>query len=515
MSSTASVEQSEQQWLERVRGCVLRGDSAAAEAFLSNALVKYPKSIDLRRALAGVYRQTQRDTQTEAVLRDLLTDSPYDTAAAFLLARVLKDQGRMNGAAEVIRACFELGAHDVNLTIQAIELLDDCDRKRDAAAIAEAAIAAHPDDPRLHAYAGMLALQLGDFECARQHDLFALEHSPHACEWHVPLGLSAAQRYADAAHPDFARFHDYLRRVDLSPKARSTLLFAMGKAYDDIGVYAQAADYFREANAIAHALTKWSRESWRCAVQSQLATKSIEQRVGPSPQFVPIFIVGMPRSGTTLVAEWLSRYSGVCNRGESPWLAKLAKEPELSGVPDRASMQRVANTYASQLRQDDAQETRWFIDKQPLNFRYIGLALAMFPNARIIHCQRNPRDTALSLWMQSFTEDVQGYAYDFTDIAIVMNDCNRLMLHWRKTLQGSIRVLHYEQLVAEPENTIAELAKWLELPSIDVSTAANTSSASINTASLWQARQPVYTRSVERWKNYAPYVSELLNLPAE
>ncbi|MDQ2971825.1 MAG: sulfotransferase, partial [Pseudomonadota bacterium] len=423
--------------------------------------------------------------------------------------------GRMSAAAAVMRPCFERGQHGANLAINAIELLDDCDRKRDASAIAEAALVAQPTDPRLHAYAGMLALQLGEFEYARQHNLFALEHSPQACEWHVPLGLSSAQRYADAAHPDFARFDDCLRRSDLSPKARSTLLFAMGKAYDDIGEYAQAADYFREANAVAHALTKWSRKSWRRTVQSQLATKPIEQWVDPSPDFVPIFIVGMPRSGTTLVAEWLSRYHAVCNRGESPWLAKLANEPELSGAPGLAALQRAAKTYAAQLRQDDAEGARWFIAKQPLNFRYIGLALARFSNARIIDCQRNPRDTALALWMQSFTEDVQGYAYAFADIAAVMDDCERLMAHWRKARAGSIRTLRYELLVAEPAATLAELAAWLELLPTDASTTAAESSTSINTASLWQARQPVYTRSVQRWKNYAPYVVELLEFSAD
>lgn len=513
MPSPAPTTQTEPQWLDQVRALMLRGELEAAEVRLSPALAEYPQSFELRRILAGIYQQTRRVMRAESLLRELLLEHPDDAAVAFTLARMLVQHGRSHAAATVLRNCFATGCHNAELAISAIELLDECERKADAATIVETAIVAQPDDPRLYAYAAMLALQLGEFECARQRYLFALEHSPQACEWHVPLGLSSAQRYADDTHPDFARFHNYLRRSDLSPKARSTLLFALGKAHDDIGGYAQAAEYFQEANAMAHALTKWSRKSWRRAVESQLAAKPIEQRVDPSPDFVPVFIVGMPRSGTTLVAEWLSRYPGVCNRGESPWLAKLATEAELSGAPGHIALQRAAKIYTAQLRQDDAEDARWFIDKQALNFRYIGLALAMFPNAKVIFCQRNQRDTALSLWTQSFTEDVQDYAYDFNDIAIAMNDCKRLTLHWRKTLGESIRVLLYEQLVAEPETTIAELAAWLELPPTDIPTTAAKSSTSINTASLWQARQPVYTRSVQRWKNYATNVPELLKFP--
>src|SRR6185312_16616492 len=121
------------------------------------------------------------------------------------------------------------------------------------------------------------------------------------------LGLSSAQRYVDAAHPDFALFRDCLARADLSGKARASVLFAAGKAPDDIGDYAQAADFFRRANALAHETTAWSRKNWRRAIESRLSSKPYAQRLD-APDFVPVFIVGMPRSGTTLAAELLARY---------------------------------------------------------------------------------------------------------------------------------------------------------------------------------------------------------------
>ncbi|MGH8192439.1 MAG: sulfotransferase [Rhodanobacteraceae bacterium] len=504
------IGQTEQQWLEQVRALMLRGDHTSAESVVSVALQEYPRSFELRRILAGIYNHTRRAAAAESLLSELLAERPDDPGSAFTLARTLIDQCRSSAAAAVMRACFEHARHNAELAIQAIELLDDCNRKRDAAAIAEHAIVTDPDDPRLHAYAGMLEIQLGEFERARDHYLYALQHASQACEWHVPTGLALMQRYRDAEHPDFARFRDCLQRQDLSGKARSNLLFALAKAHDDIGDYAGAAEYSRHANALAHTLTTWSRKHWRRAVEAQLAVRPIRQRLESLAGFVPVFIVGVPRSGTTLVAELLARRPRVCNRGESPWLARLAQQPDLTGDSKHTALQRAAATYAAQLRQDDADDARWFIDKQPLNFRYVDLIFGLFPNARIIHCRRNERDNALSLWMQSFVEDVQGYAYDFSDIALVMHDCARLMTRWRDTHAGSMRPVRYEQLVAAPEATIAELAAWLELPPLDLRATPATASTSISTGSLWQARQRVYASSAGRWNNYAPYLPELL-----
>lgn len=498
----------EQQWVEQVRALVLRGDFAGAESALELALSGFPQSFELRRMLAGLHRQARREGEAESLLRDLLSERPQDAGGAFTLARLLIEQGRPRAAGEVLRRCFEGAGHDADVAIRAIEMLDEADRKADAAIIAEYATATMPGDPRLHAYAGMLALQLGRFEHAREHYLFALAHSPQACEWHAPHGLASAQRYSDATHQDFALFGECLQRTDLSGRARSSLLFALGKAYDDIGDQARASAYFREANALAHSLTQWSRKAWRRAVEARLASAPPARHATAVGDFIPVFIVGVPRSGTTLLAELLSRCPSVCNRGELPWIAKLAERADLSGNPSEDALQRGAKFYAAQTRRDDAPAARWFVDKQPLNFRYVDLMFALFPNARIIHCRRNARDTALSLWTQSFREDVQGYAYDFDDITTVMRDCGRLMAHWEDRYPQVIATVHYEQLVAQPDQTLAWLIEWLGIPASGSSAAEP--SSSISTASLWQARQPVHSTSVQRWRAYAPLVPELL-----
>jgi hypothetical protein len=309
-------------------------------------------------------------------------------------------------------------------------------------------------------------------------------------------------------------FRDGLQRNRLSGLARAELRFALGKAHDDIGDHAAATRHFREGNAIRSRSAKWPRKTWRRAVEARLATPPATQHPSPSGDFTPVFIVGMPRSGTTLLAGLLSRYPRVCNRGELPWIARLSARPGLNGNPERTELQRAAAAYIAQTRQDDAGDARWFIDKQPLNFRYVDLILALFPNARIVHCTRGARDTALSLWAQSFSEDVQGYASDFADIALVMRDEERLLTHWHRLYPQAIRELRYEDLAINPEGQIAGLADWLGVPA-NPAPRNDARPDAIGTASLWQARQPVYTRSIGRWRHYAPYVSELGKFAAE
>ncbi len=504
----------EAQALDELRAAVLRGDWSGAARAATAGLAEHAESLELRRALAGIHRQSGRMADAEALLHEVLAREPGDFAAAFNLAEMLIETGRGAAAAAALHRCLARGSPDAELAIRAIELLDEAGRKRAAAGIAQTALAAHPADARLHAYAGMLELQLGEFARAREHYLYAMAHDARACEWNVPDGLSGAQRYVDASHADFAMFRACLARADLSTKARSSLLFAVGKAHDDIGDYAQAADFFRQANALAHAQTAWSRKNWRRAVESRLAAKPFAQRLDAPADFVPVFIVGMPRSGTTLAAEQLARFGAVRNRGELPWLAKLAQLPVLAGNPARAVLAQCAAIYAAQLRQDDSGDASIFIDKQPLNFRYVDLIMALWPNACIVHCTRGARDTALSLWAQSFHEDVQGYCFDFGDIALVMRDCERLMAHWRERYPQAIHELRYEELAADPGRSIGDLAAWLGLPN-DPMPRTDAVPEAIGTASLWQARQPVYRSSIGRWRHYAPYVPELEKFAGE
>lgn len=501
----------EQESLACGRALVLRGDLEAAHDVFAAAAVRHPSSGELCVGLAGLCWQMHRHAQAETLLRDRLSTHPRDVAAAFLLVRLLREQGRMQAAADVMHQLFDHGPHDANTVIEAVEMLDNYGRIQDASSICEAAIAGGSEDPRIHAYAGMLDIQLGQFQRAREHYNFALAHDAQAVEWNIPIGLSDLQRYRDANHPDFVLFREVLGRAELSDKARTTTLFALGKAHDDIGNYAQAARYFSEANARVHATSTWSRKHWKRAIEARVAAPAYSWALPAPADWTPVFIVGVPRSGTTLLAELIARHPQVCNRGELGWLQTVAQRLSLIPPGRREPYEEAAALYAAQLRQDDS-DAHWFIDKQPLNLLHVDLIMALWPNARIIHCQRDARDTALSLWSQSFHDQAHDYAYDFNDIAAVIQGSRRLMSHWGERYPASIRTVNYETLVRAPDESVTSLMEWLGLPAGGAADRAQ-SNHGISTASAWQARQPVYTSSAGRWRGYAPYLPELLRIP--
>jgi tetratricopeptide (TPR) repeat protein len=497
-------------WLECGRSLALRGDADAAAGVFAAALAEHPDDIDLGLAMAGMHWQRKQHAAAEAILQPLVEQHPALAAAAFLLARLRKEQGRMQAVETVLCELFHRAPQNIALTIQAIELLDDCGRKRAAAGLCENAIAAGSRDPRLHAYAGMLHVQLGDFEQARERYLFALEHSAQAVDWEAANALASLQRYRDMQHADFARFRGLLERSDLGDRARASVLFALGKAHDDIGEVEHAAQNFREANRLIAAATPWSRKHWRRAVEARLSAKALPRRVTPSDACIPVFIVGAPRSGTTLAAELLSRSPEICNRGELAWLPFFAQQVARAGKLDAALLESIAAAYLAQLRQDDS-DARWFIDKQPLNFQHLDLIAALFPQAKIVHCRRNSRDTALSIWMQHFAGPENAFAYDFANIAAVLSDASRLVAHARKA-GIAVHELRYEALVAAPAERVAALAAEIGIPAFDA-TATERSASVISTSSTWQARQPVYTRAIGRWRAYADLLPELQQFP--
>ena len=500
----------EGQWLDQGRSLMLQGDLVGAIATFSAAEKKFPASDEIRIGIAGLYWHMRQREKAETLLVDWLTEHPGNVPATFLLASLLVEQGRVKAAAKSIWRMFELGRLDTDTVIQAIEVLDDYGQTKDAAAVCNAQITAGSTDPRIYAYAGMLGIQLGQFELVRQYYSFALAHSDQAIEWNIPIGLATIQRYKNSDHPDFKLFKEVLGHPGLSDFARMNTLFALGKAYGDIADYAQSANYLRDANEIASTTSSWSRKRWQRSIEARLGSRPFSFELPAPENWTPIFIVGVPRSGTTLLAELISRYPSVSNRGELGWLQVVATRLSGIRINQRTSFEEAASLYAMQLRQDDS-ESRWFIDKQPLNLLHIDLIMTMWPNARIIHCKRNPRDTALSLWSQSFQDHAHDYAYEFKNIGAVIHGCDRLMAHWKQRYSNSIRTIAYEALVSAPHSVVTELAGWLGFIA-EKSPPRNDESRGISTASAWQARQPVHTQSVGRWRDYSAYVPELMQV---
>ena len=444
-----------------------------------------------------------------------LMDGAPDPVRAFALASGLRENGRLDAATTVMMALGSRHPADPDITFDCAQFIRQCGRHEQAATLCKQQLRIGSASPRLLALAGNLAQELGRFEEARGHYMAALRAGVNLNQWFVLQSLANTQRYVDANHADFALFEANLRHPALTPRARASILFALGKACDDVGDRARAVKLLREANSLARRTVTWSGDAWAQFVAMQLRRPI----AAPSPDIegngIPVFVVGMVRSGTTLVADRLGRDSAVCNRGELPFIGYLAEQLIKQGCAgDPAALAEARKIYLAHLQQDDA-PAGWYVDKHPLNFRYLGQIAALFPQARVIHCRRNQRDNALSIWSQLFAHPDNDYAYDFDDIAAFGEGRDRLMEHWKHRLALPIHTIDYEQMVEQPARTLDGARAFLGLPvqapstQGEVADARDRSGYPIASASMWQARQPVYQSSVARWKSYAALVPEL------
>jgi len=501
------------EWRDVARQFLQRGQPLFAAALLELARQRQPADSSLRYWLAQAFWQAGETGRAEAELRGLLAGGTH-SAASWLLAEVLRAEGRLNAAAACVATVARGTTDDVDGVLACIQFVRESHQHALAAELCEERLARGAGDPRLHAVAGQIEQELGHFDRARAHYAAALAGGIDLNAWFVPGSLASLQRYVDRQHADFALFDAHLRDRTLSARARASILFALGKACDDIGAYADAAHAWRQANTLTRQTVSWSRIRWRDFVRDRLSAPPLQPR-STRVDGVPIFVVGLPRTGTTLMAELLGRHPDVCNRGELPTLEFLVQRlAGLAPAQRAAHLQEAAGIYLTHLRRDDPPASH-YVDKNPLNFRYLDQVAAMFPQARVIHCRRQPRDTALSIWSQPFARDDYAFARDFGDIAALMEGCNALMRHWRQTLPLPIITVEYEQLVADPAATVKALLPQLGLSAHDSSEPRASTSTPITSASLWQARQPVHQRSVSRWRHYAELLPELVELFAE
>ncbi|MBL6751219.1 MAG: sulfotransferase, partial [Nevskia sp.] len=443
-------------WLAVASWLQVAGIPAAAAELLEAARPRWPHDVRLLYLLGSALRACRMPRRAEELFRQVLAQQPDHEFASISLSLCLRDGGRLRAAAAAVRAPERLPApEDV---LRRVGILFDC---RDYAAVevlcARALDAGHP--PALpHLHAGRAAHAQGRFDAAREHLLASLGAGLDLAEWGgILLFLAGAQKYTDASHPDLVRFRSALDESALAPHARCAAAFALGKALDDLGDFGGAAASFRMANGWAAAQRPWSGDGWRALMRQRLAANVPSPARAPSAAVLPVFVVGLPRTGTTLVADLLGRHPAVRNRGETAWIPYIARQlGKRAERSDAATLREAGELYRRQIRQDDA-PAACYIDKNPLNFRYLGLIARMLPEARVVHCVRAPGDTALSIWSQYFEDRDCDFAYGFDSIAAVMQGEAALLRHFTALGVLPVHTVEYESLVTDPAAALAGL----------------------------------------------------------
>jgi tetratricopeptide (TPR) repeat protein len=336
---------------------------------------------------------------------------------------------------------------------------------------------------------------------------------------------SGIHRYQDSADPHIAEMSRLLDSGSLPVENRIQLAFALAKAYEDLEDWPSAFRYLELGNRLRRDTFHYSIEGdaemfeniIRTFNREDLARLSVEGQ----PSKRPIFVIGMPRSGTSLIEKILASHSEVYGAGELDYLyslgAGLFQDPSnrylFRPLPDYPASQfdLLGRSYLQKLQTLNG-EARRVTDKMPFNLLMLGLIRIALPNAKIVHCVRDPRDTCLSIYRQSFTTQNYRFAYDLDSIGRFHNLYRRLMAHWHEVFPGAIYDISYESLTADPETEIRRLLEACELEWQADCLSFHQTPGLVKTASFYQVRQPMYTRSVGLWKKYEAFLEPLLEV---
>ena len=503
--------------LEAARKLSGQGAHRAAALWLASALrsAAEPESSEIAYLLGNALRQAGHDRAAAHVLEAACVAAPGRAEPALSLAWLYRRAARPEAAAAVIARW--LGAEGV--TGQALRtgagFLLDIGRVDEA----ESALARIQNpDPALQAERGSLLLKLGRFAHGEALLRESLRGDPtQGGAW---LRLAQVRRWHFAGDSPLQALEAALQQPGLDDSMQAAIGFALVKVNDDLGRYEQAWSEATRANALRSHSARFDRVAWaqyENIVYQVFNSEFLEDDSCYEPGLpAPVFVVGMPRSGTTLIERRLGRHPYLHAAGELEVVEALGLELTGEGTYPAGLRGLLPPAFAGAARRWSSRvpggvpDGRQAIDKNPINFINLGVISKLFPDARIVHCRRDPLDTALSLWFQNFAHPRNDYAYRMDDLAWMYGFYHRLMAWWEHVLPLPILAVDYERVVAEPECELRALVAGLGLDWDDaVLEAPADGEGVISTASLWQARQPLYRYAVGRARNYEPWIGPL------
>ena len=338
------------------------------------------------------------------------------------------------------------------------------------------------------------------------------------------VGLASCRKFTD-------KNDDYIKVLyEAVTRRKSALTYnALGKIHNDLGEFDLAFDAYDKANDIKNRKADFDPEKHTAYVDAIISifTKEFIERLQPhgNPSELPVFIIGTPRSGTTLTEQIISSHPKVKGAGELKYIDVLAKNKEHRLITDKKYPERIAylmpediqnesGIYLNKIQNYKEQDNILRItDKMPGNFFYLGYILILFPRARIIHCRRNPLDSCLSMYFQFFQEGHQ-YSFNLANLGHWYKDYVRLMQHWSKIFGDHILDVDYDMTVNDTETTARTLIKFCGLEWDEKCLEFHKQDRQIHTASQWQVRQPIYKTSLERWKRYDKHIGVLKKILA-
>jgi tetratricopeptide (TPR) repeat protein len=489
------------------------GIALAARGRLEEAVASYRRALALDAGdvealnnLGNALRDLGELRVAVGCLRQAVELQPTRAVSHHNLGNALLDIGHIDEAAASYERALQLKPAEGIVRLHLSMALRRQGRATEAEANCRLALADSPASAEALSFLGELCADRGEFAQAEELFRRAIAIKP---DFPDPWVGIAGHRKMAIEDTEWLRGTLRLVATRLPLRQEINLRYALGKYFDDVSDYERAFDNYRQANELSkrcHSIYHRARLIQRVdEIKERFDKGKIEQHhVGGNPAERPVFIVGMPRSGTTLAEQILASHPAVFGAGELIFWDK-AFARETTALPD------IAREYLERLSALSGNALR-VVDKMPANFMNLGLIHTAFPRARIIHMQRHPVDTCLSIYFQYFS-DTHPYANDLDDLAHYYGEYSRIMDHWRAVLPPSTLLeVPYEALVMEQEDWSRRMVDFIGLPWDANCLDFHRTRRTVITTSKWQVRQKIHSASAGRWRNYERHVGPLRRL---
>ncbi len=530
------------------------GDTQAADAAYAQhirAACSDPRLLAAADALVE-----NRIPEAERLLRTHLMRAPTDVAAIRMLAEVAARIGRLEDAQNLLERCLDLspGFHAARQNLAMV--LHRANKPEQALQHIEQLLAVDPHNPSGRNLKAVVLCRIGDYQPAIElYEGILQDYSEHGRIWlsfghalktaglreraiaayrrSIALDAGFGEAWWSLANLKTFRFEPadvqamtaQLTRGDLDPEQRAQFEFALGKAQEDAADYARAFAHYQNGNALRRGSLPYRAEDASARVQRsrELFTPDfLSRRSGsgnPAPD--PVFIVGLPRSGSTLVEQILSSHSNVEGTMELPEVISLThglrrqvsaggqgSYHEVLAELDFPQLHALGDRYLERTRVQRKTAAPFFIDKMPNNFFHVGLIHLMLPNARIVDVRRHPMACCFSGFKQYFARG-QNFSYGLEDIGRYYRDYLSLMAHFDQLLPGRIHRVVYEQLVDNTELEVRRLLDYCALPFEPSCLRFFENDRPVRTASSEQVRQPIFREGLDQWRHFEPWLAPL------
>ena len=491
-----------------------------AEPLCRQVLQREPRNVDALRMLGLIAAAAGDLDEAENLLRQALAEAPDHIAALFELGRVLKELERPDDAIDVYKTLIELQPDNPRAHYRLAGVLAPAALTEQSAAAYRRCLELDPRHPGAWLGLGHMLKTLGQQSegIAAYRRCLAIE--PEFGEAWFSMANLKTYRFDDA---EIAEMRQRLESDTVNETSRVNFLFALARAYEDRRDYATAWQYYEQGNARQRLLVSYDpvlTETVNDDLVAFFAGDFFRSHAGVgNPDPSPIFILGMPRSGSTLVEQIIASHSRVEGTSELPYIGRLTKSlnrnradgmryPEVLNELEPRHFSRLGQNYLAMARMHRVEGTPHFIDKMPNNFPLVGFIHAILPNAKIIDARRHPLDACTGNLRQLYARG-QAFSYDQTDIGEYYLQYQRMMDHWDQVLPGKVLHVQYEDVVADLPRQVERILKHLGLPWEDACLDYHATQRAVRTASSEQVRQPIYTSGIGYWRHYEAQLEEL------